>query len=304
MATTEMSRTIRDDHHRGRRLGRAGQRLALILLALIALAGVAVAASTQLTARDAHSPQAAHSPPPARSPQAARQCRAVFIPAFFSPGDQWTQAIESQPPPHTIILDITSTGAGSAPEPGFLAVVKRAQAAGTRVLGYATTDYGHRPAAAVEADVRNYRAWYGVTDTFLDLAANGADQLGYYQTLASYIRAVNPGATLWLNPGEYPDQRYMSIANVLMVFEGSYASYRDLQVPSWAQHYPAARFAHTIYATPASDLTSAVALSGSRGGGNVYVTDRSGANPYSGLPGYWSREDTAITSSCTGTASG
>src|SRR5260370_41475032 len=157
MATTEMSRTIRDDHHRGRRLGRAGQRSALILLALIALAGVAVAACTQLTARDAHSPQGAH------SPQAARQCRAVFIPAFFSPGDQWTQAIESKPPPHTIILDITSTGAGSAPEPGFLAVVKQAQAAGTRSLGYATTDYGHRPAAAAERDVRNYRACYGYT---------------------------------------------------------------------------------------------------------------------------------------------
>ena len=299
MATAEMSRTIRDDdHRRGRRFSRFGKRSGLILLALIVLAVVAVVASTQLTARDARSPQAG------RSPQAARHCRAVFIPAFFSPGNQWTQAIESKPPPRTIILDITSTGAGSAPEPGFLAVVKRAQAAGTRVLGYATTDYGHRPAAAVEADVRNYRAWYGVTDTFLDLAANGADQLGYYQALASYIRTVNPGATLWMNPGEYPDQRYMSIANVLMVFEGSYASYRDLQIPSWALRYPAARFAHTIYATPASDLASAVALSGSRGGGNVYVTDRSGSNPYSGLPGYWSREDTAITSSCTAAASG
>jgi hypothetical protein len=56
----------------------------------------------------------------------------------------------------------------------------------------------------------------------------------------------------------------MSIANILMVFEGSYASYRDLRIPSWALlHYPAARFAHTIYATPASDLASAVALSGS-----------------------------------------
>ena len=58
MATTEMSRTIRDDHNRGRRLGRVGKRSALILLALIVLAVVAIVASTQLTARDARSPQA------------------------------------------------------------------------------------------------------------------------------------------------------------------------------------------------------------------------------------------------------
>jgi hypothetical protein len=294
MGTTEMSPRIRDGYRRGRRLGPGGRRpalvvLAVVILAVVILAVVAVVASTQLTARDARLPQAA-----------AGHCRAAFVPAFFSPGSEWTQAIESKPPPSTMILDITSTGAGSAPEPGFLAVVKRAQAAGIRVLGYASTDYGQRPAAAVEADVRHYRAWYGVTDTFLDVAATGAAQLGYYRALVSVIRAVDPGATVWLNPGGYPDQGYMSIASVVMVFEGSYASYRDLHVPSWASHYPAAKFAHTIYATPASDLASAVSLSRTRGAGYLYVTDRSGANPYSGLPGYWSSEDTAITSSCAG----
>jgi hypothetical protein len=295
MAAAEMSTTTRHDYHRGPRLGRAGKRSALILLAVLVLAVVAIVAATRLTARDARPPVAGRS-----ASAAARHCRAVFVPAFFSPGSEWTQTVESKPPPSTMILDITSTGAGSAPEPGFLAAVKQAQAAGVRVLGYASTDYGQRPAAAVEADVRHYRAWYGVTDTFLDLAASGAGQLGYYRALAGVIRAVNPGATVWLNPGGYPDQGYMSVGNVVMVFEGPYASYRDLQVPSWAARYPAARFAHTIYATPASDLASAVSLSGSRGAGYVYVTDRSGANPYSGLPGYWSSENTAITSSCVG----
>jgi Spherulation-specific family 4 len=298
-----MPPTIGDDQHRGRRAGRAGRWAALIVLAAVVLAVIAVVASTQLTTHGAAAPLtrptlATHPPQP------TRHCRAVFVPAFFSPGSEWTRVITSNPPPSTIILDITSTGAGSAPEPGFLDLVKRAQAAGIQVLGYASTDYGQRPASAVEADVRNYRAWYGVTDVFLDLAASGVRQLGYYQELASYIRTVDPGATLWLNTGVYPDERYMSVASVVMVFEGSYASYRDLRVPNWAFHYPAARFAHTIYATPASDLASAISLSGSRGAGHTYITDRSGANPYSGLPGYWSRENTAITSSCTDAASG
>ena len=197
-----------------------------------------------------------------------------------------------------MILDVTNTGAGNAPNLGLQAVVNQARAAGITVLGYTDTSYGNRPAAAAEADVQHYKAWYRVTDVFLDQAATGSAQLGYYRNLAAYIRRLNPGATIWLNPGSYPDQGYMSVGNVVMVFEGPYASYVHINVPSWVSHYPAARFAHTIYATPGSELTSAIRLSRSRNAGHVYITDRSGANPYGGLPGYWSREDRAATAIC------
>jgi hypothetical protein len=197
-----------------------------------------------------------------------------------------------------MILDISGTGAGTAPNPGLQAEARHAEAAGVKVIGYSATDYGQRPAAQVKADVRNYKAWYGVNGIFLDLAAESPAQLGYYRGLADYIRQVDPGATVWFNPGTYPDQRYLSIANVVMVFEGPYASYRQQQVPSWAYHYPAAKFAHTVFATPASQLADAVSLSRSKHAGYVYVTDRAGANPYDGLPSYWSREDAATTGSC------
>ena len=80
-----------------------------------------------------------------------------------------------------MILDITSSGAGSAPDRAYAAAVARAQAAGIQVLGYASTDYARRPAAAVEADVRHYRAWYNVTGIFLDEAATGAGKISYYR---------------------------------------------------------------------------------------------------------------------------
>jgi hypothetical protein len=225
-------------------------------------------------------------------------CQRAFIPAFFSPGSGWTQAANSKPPPSIMILDVTDTGAGSSPDAGLQAAVKHAQAAGVRILGYAATDYGKRSAAQVEADVRNYQAWYGVTSIFLDQAATATAQIGYYRALAGYIRQVDHGAVVWLNPGIYPDERYMSVADVVMVFEGSYASYRNLRVPGWAGHYPPAKFAHTIYATPGPQLASAVRLSGSGHAGYVFITDRSGANPYGGLPAYWSREDVAVTAGC------
>jgi hypothetical protein len=229
----------------------------------------------------------------------SRPCQAAFVPAFFSPAG-WTQAVSGKNVPGTMILDITTSGAGSAPEPDFQAAVKKARAAGVTVLGYANTSFGARPAAAVEQDVRNYKAWYGVTSILLDQAAADAGKLGYYRRLASFIRSVDPGGAVWLNPGTYPDQRYMAIASVVMAFEGPYTSYARLRVPGWVGRYPAAKFAHTIYATPGSRLASAISLARSRHAGWVFVTDRSGANPYDGLPGFWPREQAAVAQGCHG----
>jgi Spherulation-specific family 4 len=226
-----------------------------------------------------------------------RPCQASFVPAFFSP-QGWNQAIGGSPAPDVMILDISGSGAGTAPDPAFRAVVSRARAAGVLVLGYADTGYSSRPAAAVEADVRDYRAWYGVTSIFLDQAGSGAAELGYYRALAGFIRGIDPGGRIWLNPGLYPDKRYLSVANVLMVFEGSYAAYRDIRVPGWAARVPADRFAHTIYATPESGLSAAIGLSRQRHAGYVYVTDGSGPNPYAALPRYWSTELGLLATRC------
>jgi hypothetical protein len=67
---------------------------------------------------------------------------------------------------------------------------------------------------------------------------------------------------------------------VLVVFEGSYADYRGLQVPHWVAHYRAARFAQVIRSTPAADLARAVRLGRLRRAGYMYVTDQTGSDPY------------------------
>jgi hypothetical protein len=276
--------------------------LAVAIAALAAVAGLAATHGPGMRPQ-AHGPGTRHPAHGPNTPQVTHgpsvdRCQNAFVPAFFSPGAGWTRAISSKPPPSVLILDITSTGAGTAPDPGLQAEVKQAQAAGIKVIGYISTNYGQRPAAQAEVDVRNYLAWYGVTGIFLDLAAEGPAQLGYYRGLAGYIRQLDPGATIWLNPGIYPDQRYLSIADVVMVSEGPYRSYLQQQVPSWAYRYPAAKFAHTIFATPGSQLANAVRLSRSRHAGYVYVTDQAGANPYDGVPSYWSREVAAIGADC------
>ncbi len=227
----------------------------------------------------------------------AADCQSSFVPAFFVPQD-WKQAAPGGTGPSVMILNPAS-GPGSAPLPAFKTAVKRAIGTGSHIIGYIGTGYGRRPLAEAETEIRDYRDWYGVTGIFLDQTpTGGTQQIGYYQQLARFIHRADAGAAIWLNPGVYPAQSYMSVGTVVMVFEGSYASYLGLKVPAWARNYPASRFAHTIYATPQADLGNAVRLARNRNAGNVFVTDDVGANPYSAVPTYWSREQATVAGDC------
>ncbi len=234
-----------------------------------------------------------------RSQGGSSHCQKAFIPAYF-PAGVWAQVAGTKPVPSAMILNpATGMGAGSAPDPAYQAAAKQAQAAGSAVLGYSSTNDGLRPVGQVEADVRNYKAWYGVTGIFLDSVDGVPGELSYYEQLTSYIHKIIPGATIWLNPGIYPDQQYMSLGNVMMVFEGTYAQYRASQVPNWARNFPASRFANTVYgASSGAQASSAISLSRSRNADYVYVTNLAGADPYDALPSYWSAENTAITTGC------
>jgi Spherulation-specific family 4 len=226
----------------------------------------------------------------------------AFVPAFFYASGIWQQAADTKPVPSYMILDISGTGAGTGPVAHFQSIVKQERAAGVTILGYSSTGYGLRPDSQVEADVRHYKAWYGVTDIFLDEVRGIVSQLPYYRKLARYIRGANRGSSIWINPGNYPDPSYMSVSNVVMAFEGPYAAYHNIDVPSWVFGYSPDRFANTIYATAGSQVASALDLSRSRNAGYVYVTDGTGGNPYSALPSYWSTEDSAITQGCPNSA--
>jgi Spherulation-specific family 4 len=190
-------------------------------------------------------------------------------------------------------------GVGTGPLSHFQTLVKQAQDAGITVLGYSSTVYGQRAISSVETEVNDYKSWYGVNGIFLDLTQGTPGEFSYYQTLANFIRSTIPNGVVWLNPGVYPDRSFMSIANVVMVFEGPYSSYLSDQVPSWVSQYSPSQFAHVIYETPSSDLASAISLSRKRRAGHLFVTDLSGSgNPYGALPSYWSQEAGAVPAGC------
>ena len=113
-----------------------------------------------------------------------------------------------------------------------------------------------------------------MTDIFLDRVSGRPPTPPTTASWPATSTRYNAGSSVWLNPGQYPDQSYMSIGDVVMVFEGTYAQYLGLQVPGWAGSYPASKFAHTVYATPAPGLSRCSSWPRSRRAGHVYVTDR------------------------------
>lgn len=230
---------------------------------------------------------------------AGRYCQKVFVPAYFG-ASGWPQVSGAKHMPSAMILNpSTGIGAGDGPNPAFQAAVRQARRAGITVLGYSSTADGTRPAAQILADVRHYKAWYGVNGIFLDSVNGTSAEFRYYKRLSTYIHRVIPGSSVWMNPGVYPQRQYMSVSDILMVFEGTYAQYREAAVPGWARDYPANRFANTIYgASTSTQANSAISTARSRNAGYVFVTNLSGANPYNALPAYWSSEVTAITAGC------
>jgi hypothetical protein len=229
---------------------------------------------------------------------AASGCESTFVPAYFYSSSIWDQAIDTRPAPAVMLLNVDN-GVGTGPLSHFQVLVRQAQDAGITVLGYSSTDYGQRAIGSVESEVKDYRSWYGVNGIFLDLTQGTSGEFSYYQTLANFIRSAIPNGVVWLNPGDYPDPKFMSIANVVMVFEGSYSAYLSDQVPSWISQYSPSQFAHVIYETPPADLGRAVSLSRQRRAGHLFVTDLSGSgNPYGALPSYWSQEAGSVAGSC------
>ncbi len=157
------------------------------------------------------------------------------------------------------------------------------------LAGYVDTAYGRRPAREIEDELARYRSWYGIRAVFLDQVSAVPEHLLRYRRIVAGVRARGAGHVVF-NHGAYPDAAYAQLADLLVTFEGPWRAYRHVRAPDWASRLPAERFCHLVYAAPRPVLARALAQAGRCNAGVVYVTDRTGANPWDGLPAYFSRE--------------
>jgi hypothetical protein len=220
----------------------------------------------------------------------------MFIPAYFYPGTLWTQAINAGSKVGVMVMN-PFNGPGASQNSSYVTAVNQAKAAGIKVLGYVYTGYGTRGASIVKADIDTFYNWYNVDGIFFDEGANNATYLSYYQDLTNYVKAKGSNKMVILNPGVVPDEGYVKMADSVIVFENDYSQYANWNPPSWVNNYPADKFTHIMYNTPASALSQALTLAKQRRAGFVYMTDDVLTNPWDSLPSYWSNEISQLCSS-------
>jgi hypothetical protein len=213
----------------------------------------------------------------------------LAVPAYFhpAPGD-WAALAGTAVRLRAVVLNVDS-GPGRGPSAEFLLVARRLAASGVNLLGYVDTGYGERPVRLVHADIARFRRWYPVTGVFLDRASAGPSGLAWYERLVARARMAG-ATTVVLNHGVCPDRRYAELADTLVTFEGAWPAYRRWRAPGWVGDYHADRFWHLVYATPGHALAAALRHAAACHVATVYVTERTGDNPWDGLPSYFDRQ--------------
>ncbi len=177
--------------------------------------------------------------------------KTLLVPYYEHPAEQpdaWDALVTAAPRLYGVVLN-PADGPGTAPDPVFAAAAARLRDAGVRVLGYADTDYARRPHADVVRDLLRHRDWYGTDGAFLDQVSADAGALPHYRRLAVAARAAG-AATLVLNHGVHPDPSYAPLADLLVTFEGSWDTYRELTVPPWTEDLAPELFCHLVYGAP------------------------------------------------------
>jgi hypothetical protein len=276
------------------------------LTASFVLAGWAQAASAQAASAQAASYRSATPLATGTTVAAFQQRRAdaqdcaerPILPAYFYPGPTWQAALATATGGSTIVVNPHS-GPGSSPDANYEQVIGQARSRGTELLGYIDTNYTAVPLATVDQEIADYQTWYGITDFYFDQSSRSAAQLAYYQQATEAVRASHGDAVVMLNPGTYPDQSYMSLGDLINVFEQPFSAFVNDPPPQWVYGYPADMFSSQVSAVPADDLTAALSLAQVRHSGYIYLTDNADpATLYEQLPTYWTSEVRAIGASC------
>jgi hypothetical protein len=213
----------------------------------------------------------------------------------YPPSAFWTAAIDAYPTTAIIIANVDS-GPGTGYESNFGAIYTEASAAGIILAGYVYTSYAARSEADVEADIDNWFTFYGtsgVTSIFFDEVDATAGNETYYTTITDYVHTNYPGSTVILNPGNIPDEDYLSvpIGDIIQVEENSYANLAGdaAGAPSWLFDYPSSQLAVTVNTCPTeADMATAVGLAASAFNAQyVWVT---ADDIYSAEPSYFAAE--------------
>jgi chitodextrinase len=253
----------------------------------------------------------------------------VAVPSYINPivdPESWARLATSAPSSLGFAVANVINGPDYLPTPEWTNVIHNVNAGGVKVVGYVDTGYlgttGQRTRlgstspvdwmSQIEHDINTWYQFYGsdLSGIFFDQMQNACgpttqsnDWANLYTQLSDNVKRLHPGALTVLNPGTGVPQCYENAGDVIVTFEGSYASYLDDPTApnpytplTWTPIDPM-KIWHIVYGVPdAASVAQVVALSKTRSAGYIYATDDVLANPYDTLPApdLWTTELAAV----------
>ena len=242
------------------------------------------------------------SPTQVPSPQPPNNRLAMLLPLFSYPRWQlpatyiWDDVASqaSRVNITAIINPANGPGGTGLPVADYRLGMDELKRANVAMIGYVPTNYGARPMDDVKADIdkwnTDYAPWIG--GIFLDAVSSTPGAFPYYQELYNYIRQkAQVGKLIMLGLGTSPDQSFTALADVLVLFDGSYSDWVGYTPATWIATGDRRRFAALVYGAPATaEMSNTLRLADERNIGWIFATGDDLPAPWDTLPTYWEAE--------------
>ena len=209
----------------------------------------------------------------------------LACPMYIYPGPK-TDAILAHKP-YLVVINPNS-GPGTARDANYTAVIRKAKAQGTIVIGYLTLDYTSKPMSAIQADIEKYHAFYPEIDGFFfDESPNDATTgLERVRIASALAKTLHPGAKICINPGvALQTARYGDYVEFAMTKENTAKGYLADVSPVPAL-YASTGVWHCAHTCAPDQISAVLHAMVSRLDINdmIWVTHDTDPNPYDAVP--------------------
>ncbi len=224
------------------------------------------------------------------------QTMSLTVPAYFDPVGKglglWNDLATTASKVSTTVILNPNSGPGKTIDISYTVAIAKVHAAGGKVIGYVSTQYGKRSLSNVATDINTYLSFYKVDGIFVDeMTSDGTTaHIQYYQSVYNYIKGMSPSLSVMANPGTDMAEQYVTLptADQFVTFEDTAKKYAKYTQPKWQANYPASRFVHMVISAAAADMPAIVSSAATHHAGSVFVTSAGMPNPYKNLGTYWS----------------
>jgi hypothetical protein len=226
----------------------------------------------------------------------------MLVPAYIYPANQgrkdWDRLIEAAAKVKIVAIINPNSGPGTQRDGNYYAVFSEADRAGITLIGYVSTDFGHRPQAEINKDIQTWLELYPqVRGFFFDQQPREAHHVARFLELRDEVRRKLQNPLLVTNPGILCDESYLAknVSDVTCVFT-NFQGFDEFDLPEPFRAYEAPRFAAMPYDIPDAKAMRAVVRDAIlKRIGYIYVSDAKQPNPWGQLPKYWREEVEAIS---------